>query len=129
MQQDASEAYITLLQACDKVDEDALNVLSQDFEEIDEASTKLATPFWWMFGGVLRIDTHCPVCSATRRLFEVFSNLQLAIPDEERPSVESALAKGSRPCQSSVIASCGLRTRGVFGRRSRTESVFVGHRF
>ena len=124
MQQDASEAYITLLQACDKVDEDVLNVLAREFEELHEPSTKLATPFWWIFGGVLRVDTHCPVCSTTSRLFEVFSNLQLAIPDVERPSVESALTQYFRPEQLPLDDVCGLRECGVLGRRSRTESVF-----
>jgi ubiquitin C-terminal hydrolase len=123
-QQDASEAYITLLQACAKVDEDVLKVLAKEFKEANEPSAKLATPFWWIFGGVLRVDTHCSGCSTTSRRFEVFSNLQLAIPDEERPSVESALAQYTRLEQLPLDDRCELSACGVFGRRSRTESVF-----
>ena len=92
-QQDANEACISLLRACDNVDQDVLSLLSNDVEELRTASAKHATPFCMIFSGRQRTDTHCTACSTTRQVFEVFSMLQVPIPDEERPSVESALAR------------------------------------
>ncbi len=91
-QQDAHEACIALLQACDRVDQAVLTRLSDDVEELRTASAQCSTPFWYMFGGIQTTDTHCTVCSTKNQVFEVFSMLQLAMPDEERPSVESALS-------------------------------------
>ena len=127
-QQDANEACISLLQACDKVDQDVLALLSKDVEELRTASAKHATPFCIIFGGLQRTDTHCPACLNRRQVFEVFSMLQVPIPDEEQPSIESALAQYLAIDRLALDDTCQFPKAdqtpcGAIGRRSTQNSI------
>ena len=113
-QQDANEGYFIVLDRCNRVDEDALKRL--DLDEFHTA--KYSTPLWHIFGGLSSNETHCLACSRSSQTLEVFYTLGLNIPDQARPSVESALRFHCRTAPDAGRCACG-----VLGRQTTTASV------
>ena len=116
-QQDVNEAYLVLLDKCNRVDEDVLR--SFDLENFHTA--RYSTPFWHIFGGLLSNRLQCLACSRSTPSLEAIYTLQLQIPPEAHPSVESALRFHSRVKDLGDEARCSVC--GVPGRLTRTESV------
>ena len=83
-QQDAHEAFCTLLQAGDKVDETSLRSLCAGNPELHDAfhhtSSRYTTPFWKIFGGLQRSITKCSSCQVGTQNYEMFHNVCLAFP-------------------------------------------------
>jgi ubiquitin C-terminal hydrolase len=117
LQQDAQEAYTLLLAKCNEVDEEVLKCLDLD----DYRTAKYSTPFCHIFGGLSSEAKYCLACSHSRQVLQGFYRLGLKIPDEEHPSVESALRLQSGVEHIGATARCD--ECGVLGRRAQSSSV------
>ena len=88
-QQDAQEALVALLNACDAEDIKNLRVLLD--EEVGDVFL-LSTPRWKLFGGVLRTQLHCNSCGYKSFTYNMYDHIQLQLKDNTLSTVEALLA-------------------------------------
>ena len=88
-QQDAQEAFVALLNACDGRDVTRLRDL---LGEAPGAVLIHSTPRWRLFGGLLRTHLRCNACGYDGFSYHVFDHVQLQLRNNDLPTVEDLLA-------------------------------------
>ena len=103
LQHDVHDAFCTLLDECEGVD----YLVAKSFDLVQFArnrevnSVRYTTPFWKAFGGVQRSGTSCRACGHGESRYEMWHNLELALPSQ-RSTLEHVLANhwGREPLDS-----------------------------
>ena len=88
-QQDAQEAFVALLNACDGADVSHLHNL---LGEAPGAVLVHSTPRWRLFGGLVRTHLRCNACGYNGFTYNVFDHVQLQLRDNDLITVEDLLA-------------------------------------
>lgn len=86
-QHDAQEAFQTLLDACNAVDDSRL----QELATTDYNRVKHTTPYWHTFGMIKLESVRCKRCPQIVDTYAASSNLQLGITDLDINTVDYAL--------------------------------------
>ena len=102
-QHDVHDAFCMLLDECEGVDYRMAKDLNLPlfFKNGGTNSLRYSTPFWKAFGGVLKSSTFCRACGHAESRYEMWHNLELALPPQAA-TLEQILANhwGREPLQS-----------------------------
>ena len=94
-QHDASEAFTTLLQCCDRVDEDKLKAFCAGDASAEHALKydflAYTTPMWRIFGALQNSIITCERCGRRTTTVEPANLIQIAIDESKKMSLQQLL--------------------------------------
>ena len=127
-QHDVHEAFTKLLLAVNEVDLRAARALGIGPVE-EGTSTAHTTPFWKIFGALVRQTTRCASCNRRIVKVEMFTGFSLPLPRTGQPSVEDLLTQffGDEPLEDHCACGAprGSRTKHTELVRGRSPEVLV----
>ena len=119
-QQDAHEAFVTLLQYCDRIDVAALRMhadcRTMSEEDYNISSHAYSTPFWQTFGNLQLVNTSCTACNYMSVSYERAHALALDLSPSPGDNVSTLLRTYLAPEALDAhfrCDSCGERGHGV----------------